>query len=178
MDFYETVYRRCSVRSYRPDPVPQEVVQRILEAARWAPSWTNKQCWHFIVVSERGQVQRLRKAGRLYAAPMYIVACGDPSLSGLKDGKPYYLVDVAIALEHLILAATAEGLGTCWIGFFSEERVKEVLGIPGHIRVVALTPLGYPSEDLKGKVFDTVLKVAVKRGQRKPLNQIVHKERW
>jgi nitroreductase len=168
MDFYETVYSRSSIRSYKADPVPEELVNKILDAARWAPSWRNLQCWHFIVVRDTDIIKELQKTGTIYQAPVYIVAAGDPELSGKKRDQQYYMVDVAIALEHLILAAAAEGLGTCWIGGrFDEEKVKKVLNIPENIRVVAITPLGYPAET-----------EMTRKRERKPLEEIVRRDHW
>ena len=82
VDFYETVYSRSSIRSYKEDPVPEELVNKILDAARWAPSWRNLQCWHFIVIRDTGIIKELQKTGTIYQAPVYIVAAGDPELSG------------------------------------------------------------------------------------------------
>jgi len=184
MEFYETIRRRRSVRKYSDRPVPEEVVTRCLEAARLAPSWRNGQPWRFIVVRDRRTIQRLVRANWLAGAinwwlkdvPVLVVACAEPKQSGLKGDQPYYLVDVAIALEHFILAATAEGLGTCWIGGFNEDKVRKVLGIPSHIRVVAMTPLGYPA-DGKG-LYDRLAMVGKRHWRRKPLSEIVRYERW
>jgi nitroreductase len=109
---------------------------KCLEAARVAPSWANKQCWHFIVVREREKIEKLSPMINFWLkdAPAVIVACGDPSKSGFKNEQHYYLVDVAIALEHFVLAATNDGLGTCRIGAFGEETVKTLLGIPREIK--------------------------------------------
>jgi nitroreductase len=151
---------------------------KCLEAARAAPSWANKQCWHFIVVTDRDKIEKLSSMINFWIkeAPAVVVACGDPSRSGFKNDQHYYLVDVAIALEHFVLAATNEGLGTCWMGGFDEEVVKAQLGIPGEIKVVALTPVGYPSEDdgLASKAIKTI----VGSKKRKPIEEIVHSEKW
>jgi nitroreductase len=170
MEFYEVVSRRRSIRAYKPDPVEEDKLFRILEAARLAPSAANRQPWHFIVVRDPQKREQLRKAydrDWFVKAPVIIVACADPTKAWRRrDGEEYWKVDVAIAMEHLVLAAANEGLGTCWIGAFDEKAVKEVLGIPEHIRVVAMTPLGYPAEE-KGPVTD-----------RKPLEEIVHYDGW
>ncbi|MDH7486722.1 MAG: nitroreductase family protein [Anaerolineae bacterium] len=184
MDFYETIRRRRSVRRYSDQPVPEEAITRCLEAARLAPSWRNGQPWRFIVVRDRNTIRRLTRANWgagainlwLKDAPVLVVACADPRPSGLKGDQPYYLVDVAIALEHLVLAATAEGLGTCWIGGFSEEKVREILGIPPHIRVVAMTPLGYPADE-KG-LYDRLAVVGKRQTRRLSLQEIVRYEKW
>ncbi|MFH1327333.1 MAG: nitroreductase family protein, partial [Candidatus Bathyarchaeota archaeon] len=145
MEFIDVVATRKSVRGYANKEVEEEKLTKILEAARMAPSWANKQCWNYIVVKEKAKIDEL--VGRninswLKKAPVIIVACGDPKESGSRNGMDYYLVDVAISMEHLVLAATNLGLGTCWIGFFDEAKVKQVLGVPENIKVVALTPLG------------------------------------
>jgi nitroreductase len=184
MDIHDVFRRRRSVRKYRKQPVPPEAVERCLEAARLAPSWRNGQPWHFIIVREQEAIQQLVRAGWLGGAinlwlkdvPLIVVACADPRPSGQKGDQPYYLVDVAIALEHLVLAATAEGLGTCWIGGFNEEKVREVLDIPNRIRVVAMTPLGYPA-DGKG-LYDRLAAVGKRRLRRKSLEENTRYEKW
>jgi nitroreductase len=100
-------------------------------------------------------------------APVILVVCADPSVAWIRsDGEPYWKVDAAIAMQNMILQATAEGLGTCWIGAFDEAAAKRILNIPGDIRVVAMTPLGYPDE-VKGKVAN-----------RKAINDILHTDKW
>lgn len=174
MSFLDLVLKRRSIRRYKPDPIPEDKIRYVLEAARQAPSWANQQCWKYIVVTDEDLKRKIvgsmlppppptmfppswdrsllppfepRPRDWAAQAPVLIVGCADPSKSGRKEGKDYYLVDMGISMEHLILAATEQGLGTCWIGGgFNEATVKEVLGIPEEIRVVALTPLGYPDE--------------------------------
>ena len=152
MELVELMANRRSIRRYKPSPVPEGDVAYVLEAARMAPSWANTQCWHFIVVTEEDVKQQVAEAGREWGtrwiakAPVIIVACADPVKPGAKGDIPNYLVDIGIAMEHVILAATERGLGTCWIGGFYEDRIKEALGVPETIRVVACTPLGYPDE--------------------------------
>lgn len=144
----DVISKRRSIRKYKPDPVPEEDIRYILEAARLAPSWANSQCWKFVVVTDQQTKEELAKAGNNWIAhaPVIIVACADPSKPGTKGDQQYYMLDVGIAMEHLILAAADRGLGTCWIGAFDEDTVKKVLGVPEDIRVVASTPLGYPDE--------------------------------
>jgi nitroreductase len=149
MEFMDVVRKRRSIRRYKPDPVPEEEIQYILEAARLAPSWANTQCWHFIVVTDPEVKMKIGEAGFRWSArgPAMIVACADPAQSGFREDQLYYLVDIGIALEHLVLAAVDRGLGTCWVVGFHEDQVKEILGVPENIRVIALTPLGYPAEE-------------------------------
>lgn len=168
MDFYEVVRTRRSIRSYKPDLIPDDVLNRILDAARIAPSGSNRQPWRFIVVKDEDLKRRLAPAcGNqvfIAEAPVIIVACGyDIGWNrGGYMGSMSMLVDVSIAFTHLILAARAEGLGTCWIGSFDNSKVKEVLGIPEEYNVVAITPLGYPA----GEGFR-------EPDARKPLSEIV-----
>lgn len=149
MEFMDVISRRRSVRKYKSDPVPQADIEYILEAARLAPSWANSQCCRFIVVKDPEVKKKLAEAGNAWIAqvPVIVTACADPSKPGTKGDQEYYMLDVGIAMEHLILAATDKGLGTCWIGAFDEDTAKAALGVPDNIRVVASTPLGYPAED-------------------------------
>lgn len=151
MDFYETVESRRSVRAYRADPVEEDKLERILEAARLAPSAANRQPVHFYVVTDAALRERLREAYSqdwFVQAPVIICACHRESEAWCRsDGKSYADVDLTIAMEHLILAATAEGLGTCWIGAFKPAPLRKILGIPPELEPVAMTPLGYPDEE-------------------------------
>jgi nitroreductase len=153
MDFYEVVERRRSVRAYRREPVEEDKLGRILEAARVAPSAANRQPLRFFVIREAAQRERMLDA---YAqpwfaeAPVIICACTTPGTAWSRvDGKNYADVDLAIAMEHLILAATAEGLGTCWIGAFKPDKVRELLDLPPELEPVAMTPLGYAADEEK-----------------------------
>lgn len=167
MEFMEVVRRRRSIRRYKPDPVPREQIEAVLEAARLAPSWANSQCWKFVVVTDEAARQALAKAGNEWVAhaPVIIAACADPTKPGTKGDQPYYLVDIGIALEHLMLAAADLGLGTCWIGWFDEAVARQALGAPEQIRVVAFTPLGVPAEEPAPK-------------PRKPLDEIWSENRY
>lgn len=171
MDFYEVVRRRLSIRSYRPDPVPEEVLNRILEAARLAPSAKNLQPWKFIVVKDQTIRNQLVPACRnqqfIAEAPLVICGCAleKQAWQGMGGYWSAAAVDVTIALEHIMLAATAEGLGTCWIGAFLEEEVKKILSIPADVKPIALTPLGYPA------------RASLPR-PRKPLSEIVCYDRF
>ncbi|MCX6032415.1 MAG: nitroreductase family protein [Chloroflexi bacterium] len=184
MDIFDTIAARHSVRTYKPDPVPDELIGRCLEAARVAPSWRNGQCWRFVVVREPATIEKLA-AQRVYGyrinawlrtAPVVIVACAEPGESGQHTDLPYWAVDTAIALEHLVLAATALGLGTCWIGGFDEKTVRALLAAPERIRVVAYTPLGYPAEG--EALMGRAVKAIARSHSRKPLEKIVFHERW
>jgi len=152
MDVFEAIRVRRSIRKYKPDPVPESVLKEVLEAARLAPSWANRQCWRFIVVKDREKRKKITLRDWAAEAPIVIVGCADPTASGTKFNQQYYMLDMGIAMEQLMLAATEHGLGTCWIGGqFDEPTVKQVLNIPEGLRVVALTPLGYPDEKPEAK---------------------------
>ena len=149
MELMDAIAKRRSIRRYKPDTVPEEEIRYVLEAARLAPSWANTQCWHFVVVTDDQVKAKLAEAGMRFVAraPVVIVGCADPEKPGAKGDMPNYLVDVGIAMEHLMLAATDRGLGTCWVGGFNEEVARAAIGAPESMRVVAMTPLGYPDED-------------------------------
>ncbi|MFQ5965500.1 MAG: nitroreductase family protein [Candidatus Scalinduaceae bacterium] len=148
MDFYEVIRKRRSTRSYKSDLVEEDKLLRILNTARLAPSAANKQPILFIVVKDDKTKRKLKDAYSqewFYTAPIIICACAIPDKAWKRsDGKTYFDVDVAIAMDHLILAASAEGLGTCWIAAFKPKVVKEVLNIPDNLEPLILTPLGYP----------------------------------
>ena len=154
MDFYEVIRTRRSVRSYKNKPIPKEVLNRVLETARIAPSGSNRQPWKFILVTDEALKQKMISACKnqtfVAEAPVIIVACGKkiPSNRGGYMGEMSMLVDVSIAFTHLILAARAEGLGTCWIGAFNNNEAKRLLEVPNGYEVIAVTPLGYPLEDV------------------------------
>jgi nitroreductase len=170
MDVLEAIRTRRSIRSYESRPVEKEKLMDVLEAARLSPSATNGQPWSFIVVTDREVKERLRSSyGKdwFVSAPVIVVACALPDQAWVRhDGEEYWKVDVSIAMQDLILAAWEQGLGTCWIGAFREDEAKKALGIPRNVRVVALTPLGYPAEE-KGPVAN-----------RKPMEQIVRYDHW
>jgi len=173
LDFYEVIRTRRSIRSYKPDPIPEEVLTRVLDAARIAPSGSNRQPWKFIVVKDEELKRRIAKACHsqmfIAEAPVVIVACGYNIHynRGEYMGDFSMLVDVSIAFTHLILAARAEGLGTCWIGSFNNEEIKRILGIPEEVNVVAITPLGYPKDEEFREP-----------GPRKPLSEIMSVDKF
>ena len=170
MKVFDAICLRRSIRKYKSDPVEKGKLERILEAGRLSPSAVNKQPWHFIVVRDPSVRESLRASyGQSWFvnAPLIIVVCADPNSAWVRrDGEEFWKVDAAIALQDMILCATEEGLGTCWIGAFSEEPARRVLKIPEKIRIAAMTPLGYADES-KEPVSD-----------RKPLKKITHYEYW
>jgi len=157
MDVFEAVQKRHSTRAYEPTSVPEEKLNRVLEAARLAPTAGNVQPWHFIIVKSREKREALARGGRfarfLAESPVVIVGCGDQ-----KASPNWYRVDVAIAMQNMVLTATGEGLGTCWIGSYNENHVRRLLKIPDTLRVVAMIALGYPREklDIGGKILHLV----------------------
>ncbi|RLI12644.1 nitroreductase [Candidatus Bathyarchaeota archaeon] len=170
MNVFDAIRTRRSIRKYLNKPVEREKLSKILEAARLSPSAANCQPWRFIVVTDQKIKEELRAAydeDWFVSAPVIIVGCALPSEAWVRsDGEEYWKVDLAIAMQNLILEAWDLGLGTCWIGAFREDEVKRILGIPDEARVVALAPLGYPAEEK-----DPVTK-------RKPLEEIVSYNYW
>ncbi|MCD6416801.1 MAG: nitroreductase family protein [Planctomycetes bacterium] len=150
MDFYKVIKGRRSVRAYRSAPVEEEKLRRILDAARLAPSAANRQPIRLYVIRDDGLRHDLLQAysQQWFAdAPVIICACHRAGEAWRRsDGKSYADVDLTIAMDHLVLAAAAEGLGTCWIGAFKPAVVRRILQIPEELEPVALTPLGYPAE--------------------------------
>jgi len=181
VEFEDVVHLRNSVRKFSNREVEKEKIEAVLECARLAPSWANKQCWSFVVVTRREKIASLYKPGTMINrwmrdVPVMLVACGDPELSGNHHDIEYFPVDVAIAMEHLVLSAVNLGLGTCWMGVFDEDRIKKILDIPEKIKIVALSPLGYPAE--KKGVAEGLTKLIVQSKKRKPLDEISHYEQW
>ena len=169
MDVAKAIRERRSVRAYRDVAVEEEKLALVLEAGRLSPSARNRQEWKFIVVRERETLEKLAAAathGRFMAqAPLAIVACATEGEYHMSCGQLAGSVDTSIAMAYMILQAQELGLGTCWLGGFSEQAVKEILGVPAGARVVAITPLGYPAETPSPR-------------PRKPLDEIVSYERY
>ena len=164
MELKEIVTKRRSVRAYEDRPVPEKSLRNILEAARLAPSARNDQSWKFVVVREDKRRQELARAadnqGFVAEAPVVIAAVATEPERIMGCGVPSYAVDLSIAVTHMILAAVDEGLGTCWLGAFSQQRVKEILKIPGKYRVVALLTLGFPMGEMKVKTRKSLEEIA------------------
>jgi nitroreductase len=160
VDVMQAIKERRSVRHYKPDQVKPEDLQAVLEAARLAPSWANTQCWKFVVV--RDPETRARLAGALNPgnpataaiteAPVVIAACAETGKSGYKRGEvttdkgDWFMFDVGIAMQNLVLAAHSLGLGTVHVGLADARKAAEILGLPPGIVFVEMTPLGYPNE--------------------------------
>ncbi len=171
MAVMEAIRTRKSVRRYADQPVDAEKLNAVLEAGRLAPSASNRQEWRFVVVRQPEIRKKLAEATSSMAAfvgqaPVIIVACADTDEHVMQCGQLSYPIDVAIALDHITLAAIELGLGTCWIGMFDAPKVKALLGIPEKVRVVALLTLGYPADPS-----------AIEK-KRLPLSQIVKYEHY
>jgi nitroreductase len=164
MDVFEAIKTRRSIRKYKPELIPHEKLEIILDAARLAPSAANRQPWRFVVVQNADRKKTLAEAADnqtfMNDAAAIVVAVGDPEVSTRWHEK-----DTMIALEHMVLAATALGYGTCWIGAFDEDAIKRLLKIPAKMKVVALLPIGVPGEKPASK-------------PRKAIPEIFFKEEW
>ncbi len=193
MEVLEAIRTRRSFRQYKPDPVDEKTLQIVLEAARWAPSWTNSQCWRFVVVRDNQIKANLaetlpptnRAADAIRQAPVAIVACAELGKSGFRRTQPpsdnaqpatdkaqpvtdkgdWFMFDVALAMQNLVLAAHSLGLGTVHVGLFDAPKAASVLQVPEGFCVVEMTPLGYPD----GEPRPT---------SRKELNEIVFNDRF
>ena len=173
MNVYEAIRTRRSVRGYRPDPVPEGVLHRVLEAARLAPSAGNRQPTRLVVITQPEarckMTEMCGNQGFVGEAPVVIVAVGlRMNLSGPGKMEPRVLIDGSIALDHLTLAARAEGLGTCWIGVVGSREIKQYLGLPEDADIVGVTPLGYPAEQ---SAFGDP-------GKRISFDEFVRKDKW
>jgi nitroreductase len=170
MDVFEAIRGRRSIRHYKPDPVDDKTVQAVLEAAHWAPSWSNMQCWRFILVRDAAMKSRIANtlgkvtvdneqvenaaAGAIRQAPVLIVVCAELGKAGFQpDGslandkaEYWYMFDIALAVQNLTLAAYAMGLGTVIIGGFDSAMVGKLLAVPDGMTVVTMTPLGIPAQ--------------------------------
>ncbi len=163
MSLVKKIFERRSIRKYKPDPIPDKVLRNILEAGRLAPSASNRQPWHFIAVTDKTLKQQLSQGrwNRFIAdSAVTIVGCGDQ-----KSAPKWYRIDVTIALQNMVIAAQAQGVGSCWIGDFVEEDVKKLLDIPEKYRIIALLSMGYPAEQPKPK-------------NKKAFEEIVHHDKF
>jgi nitroreductase len=161
MDLMDAIKGRRSVRKYKPDPVPEEALQRIMEAVRWAPSWANTQCWEVLVLKEPKIKSELATTltktnpalSSMADAPIVIVLCGKKGVSGFKKGEAatvkgdWLMFDTGTAMQTLCLTAHSLGLGTVVVGMFDHKKAEEILGVSQNTEVVAMTPLGYPAAE-------------------------------
>lgn len=164
MDVYQVIRSRVAVRDFKPDPVPEASIRKVLLAARWAPSQKNRQPWRFIVVQDRAALKQMgalaSSGGFIAQAPMAIAVLTEP-------GSRMAQFDVARAIENMELAAWAEGLGTTYVGQLDRDKIKALLDVPAEMELVTVMPFGYPTEK------------ALRAGKRrKPLEEIAHRERF
>ena len=169
MELMEAIRKRASIRSYEDRPVPEDKLMKVLEAARLAPSASNRQRWKFIVVKDKERRKALSRAAgdqpHLAEAPVVIVAVATMPEYIMRCGIPAYAVDLAIAVDHMTLAAADEGLGTCWIGAFNPEAARDILGLPEEVKPVVFTTVGYADDKPRPKV-------------RKSIDELVRYEYW
>jgi nitroreductase len=179
MDVLEAIKGRRSIRKYKPDPISDEMLEEVLGAVRWSPSWANTQCWEVIVIREpeiKAKVAETLPPGNpalssLRDAPVLLVFCAIRNLSGFKRGEAmtdkgdWFMFDIGVAMENLCLAAHSLGLGTVIVGLFDANKVESLLGVPENISVLAMTPLGYPQKEVSAP-------------GRKGLEDIVHFETY
>ena len=171
VEVFEAIQGRRSIRAFESREVPEELVERLIEAARWAPSAGNIQPWEFIIVRKQEIKRKLAEAALwqsfIEEAPVVIVVCADEVRStqgyGMRGKTLYCIQDTAAAIQNIHLAAYSMGLGTCWVSAFREDEARKVLKIPARIRPVAIIPVGYPAETPSPR-------------SRRPLKQIVHYE--
>ncbi|MEM3703685.1 MAG: nitroreductase family protein [Candidatus Bathyarchaeia archaeon] len=173
MDVFEAIMGRRSIRAFQSRDVPFEIVEKLIEAARWAPSAGNIQPWEFVIVRNPETKKRLAEAALgqsfIEEAPVVIVVCADEERSasgyGSRGRTLYCIQDTAAAIQNIHLAAYALGLSTCWVGAFREDEARKILKIPEGVRPVAIIPVGYPAESPTPR-------------SRRPLKQIIHYERF
>ena len=169
MDVMEAIVKRRSIRSFLPKPIEPEKLEQVLEAGRQAPSASNQQPWRIVVVTDPVIRQRLAHAARdqkfVGEAPVVLVGCAIKTDRVMTCGQHCYPIDLAICMTTMSLAAVSLGLGTCWIGAFFEDKIKEILGIPADVRVVELMPLGYPAEQPAAR-------------PRKPMEEFAVMDKW
>jgi nitroreductase len=163
MDLFEVILKRRSIREFKPDPVSEQDLEKILEAARQSPSWANTQCWHFIVVKDSERRSSIAATGNnrgvlaIKNAPVLIVACAKLGISGYyggdkgSDAGDWFMFDLGIAMEHMALAACALGLGTVHIGLFDYAKVAEILKVPKDYRLVSMLPVGHPTHHVPAR---------------------------
>jgi nitroreductase len=166
----EAIKKRCSVRAYEDREVEKEKLQTLLESARLAPSASNLQEWRIVVVRDKAMRAKLAEAANKQSfvaqAPVVLVFCAETEHHTMRCGEKSYPIDVAIAIDHVTLAAAELELGTCWIGAFYSDKVRPLLGIPADVPVVSLLTLGYPAPG------------STRPKNRLPLEDIVRYEKW
>ncbi len=176
MDFSQLCIGRASVRAYRPEPVPNEILLQVLKAGGMAPSACNKQPCVFIVITDAALLQAVKESyprDWFNTAPQIIIVCGDHSISWKRpdDDKDHCDIDVAIAADHITLQAADLGLGTCWICNFDIKKLTETLKLPSHLEPIVMLPIGYPLNPISiGKKRKAPDELYFENGYQKPLS--------
>ena len=171
MELLQAIKGRRSIRAFKKQNVPEEIVEKLIDAASWAPSAGNIQPWEFVIVRKPAVKKKLAQAALnqefVEEAPVVIVVCADEKRSsmgyGLRGGTLYCIQDTAAATQNILLTAYSLGLGACWVGAFNEDEAKKVMNAPEEIRPVAIIPVGYANE-------------APSQRDRRPLSRIMHHE--
>lgn len=184
MKFEDVISTRKSVRSFQDKGISEEIINDMMEAAWLSPSFQNRKCWRFVVVRDKKLINDLALRSGIVSkvnffikdAPIVVAACADPSKSGTVNDQSYYLVDTAIAFQQMMLAAWNHGIGSCWLAAFNEGRVREILNIPQNIKVVALSPFGYPKE--KKSIYEKVVKTFAGINKGVDLEEMVMWDKW
>ena len=170
MEFFDVIKKRTSISKYKDSKISKESIDKMIEAAMRAPSWKNRSAFRVVIVDDKDKKDEIAESIRnkddkacnaVKEAPIAMVIIAKPDDSGEVEGKDFYLVDGAIAMEHIILAATAEGYGTLWIGAIDEGEVKDILKIPDEYKIIGITPVGeiaeekehYKAKDIKEFAF-------------------------
>jgi len=173
MDVLDVIKNRRSIRTYKKQELSQETIEVLVEAGRWAPSAGNVQPWEFVVVASPLVKHNLSIAAYLQRdleeASIVIVVCADEKRAeqayGERGKTLFCIQDTAAAIENIMLTAASLGLGSCWIGAFKEAEIRKVIEAPSHLKPVALLPIGFPNESPKPR-------------DRRPINEILHKEKF
>jgi nitroreductase len=163
MAVFDCVRTRVETREFKPDPVPETVIQKILEAGRWSPSQRNRQPWHFIVIQDR---ESLKQLGAMAPSGPYL-ADAPLAIVVVTEGARVPLIDGTRAISSMQLVAWEEGIGSCWVGSVDRDGVKRLLGIPEAYELITVLPFGSPTDTAKRL-----------KKRRKPLEQIAHRERF
>ncbi len=183
MEVLEYITSRSSIRSFKKDPISEEILNTILEAGRLAPSAQNSQCWQYIVISDQEMIKLIAFHSFIGSvnffikdAPLLIVACADPSKSITINNQPLYMIDVTLSFQQMMMAAWNYGIGSCWLGAFNEILLREILDIPENIRIIGLSPFGYPRE--KRKFYDRAVSFFASSKKRIPKEKFIHYNTW
>ncbi len=184
MEFIDVINTRHSVRDFISDPIPEDVLETILRAGQSAPSAQNRQEWRYLVIRDKESIKSLSINSGLIGlsnlfirnAPCVMIACADTQKSIKLNAQDYYLVDVAISFQMMMLTAWSMGIGSCWLAAFNEKSIKKHLNLPNHIRIVGISPFGYPAK--QDKLYSKALKKFAGSNNRLSLDKIVKYEKW